>query len=128
MGLLVPIAFGEQGKTDSDSKQIESSKEASRVLKPVKGVASGVSDVGHGAKELVKQTIQETKSGAPIIGTVEGIGRGSKTLVDSTVKGAAKVATLGYIHPATVEMENPEKQTGGIDPSKGKPSKVKFQF
>ena len=101
------------------------------VSKPVKGIASGVADVGKGAGKLVRETVKQTKEGNPIDGTVEGIKKGSQEAVDSTVKGAYKVATLGYGHLDTVEHEQPfaNKDLDYTNPRKSdRPATIKIKI
>lgn len=100
----------------------------SRVLKPVKGVASGIGQVVNAPKKMIEGTVKETKSGPPVLGTVEGVKRNSGEMVDSTVKGAYKVATLGYGEAKEVLVENPEKSSGSLDPGERKPTKFKIPF
>ena len=123
-------AFSEEENQDAAKDEVKPRTE-SGVLKPVKGIASGVKQVVGGPKKFISDTVEGTKSGPPIAGTVEGVGKASGALVDSTIKGAYKVATLGYGEAKTVEVENPEKpkdEEGGLDPSEREPTKFKIAF
>lgn len=113
----------------------EEAKETSKVLstaaKPVKGVASGVVNVGAGAKELVEETVEQTKTKPAIVGTIEGIHKGSEKAVDKTVKGAYKAATLGFGELDEVRKEQPKRDPDyeNIDSRKsGKPTTFKFKL
>lgn len=124
---LSPYVFGAETEPPQESAKPKAA------LRPVRGVAGGVVGVGKGAKELVAQTVEETKSGKLIEGTVEGVTAGSKAMVDSTVRGAYRVATLGYdeLEPGEIEHEEPSKpqSAGGIgDQEGGKPSRFKINF
>src|SRR3989338_4821210 len=109
--LIVPAGFGEAATVSTDD--VQKTPVAKKVLKPVtqpvKGVVSGVKDVGGGAKELVEQTVEETKSGKPVVGTVKGLQKGTEAAIDSTIKGAYKAATLGLneLEPGQLEREAP---------------------
>ena len=124
-------AFGEEANQNVPQDQEDKPGTESAVMRPVKGMASGVKQVVGGPKKFISDTVEGTKSGPPIAGTVEGVGKASGALVDSTVKGAYKVATLGYGDAKTVEVENPEKpkdEEGGLDPSEREPTKFKIAF
>ena len=112
-------------------KEEKVKKHESKVIKPVKAVAAGVSEVGKAPKQLIEDTVAESKS-SPILGTVEGIRKGSGPLVKSTIKGAYKVATLGMDEAEEVEVENPKNPVmqadGKGDPTKGDPTKFKISF
>ena len=47
--------------------------------------------------------------------------RGTQSLLDNTVKGAVKVATLGYGEVESYEVQEPEKGSGD-------PTKIKLKF
>lgn len=131
------VSYGFSAEPEKDMAATAGSEAAhgagKSILKPVRGVAAGVVGVGEGAKELVAQTVEETKSGKFIEGTVEGVAAGSKAMVDSTVRGAYRVATLGYgeLQPGDIEHEAPTRpeRAGGIgDQEGGKPSRFKINF
>lgn len=141
-GFMIPNVFGDnQAVKNSKESLKETGKETAELksetttLKHVKSMVSGVTQVvGSGPKQLIENTIDETKSGPPVLGTVEGIKKGSGELVDSTVKGAYKVATLGYGEVKKVEMEEPKKpkdaedSKDALDPSKKDPTKFKISI
>ena len=131
IGLVTSNAFSEEKKDEGIEQNQAEPETENAVMKPVKGMAAGVTQVVKGPKKFISETVEGTKSGPPVIGTVEGVGKASGALVDSTVKGAYKVATLGYGEAKTVEVENPEKPKDGkdgLDPSERKPTKFKIAF
>jgi hypothetical protein len=143
-GVCVPAGWSQSasGLNEKDEvKKLEeemvsekSAQQGSKgILKPVKGVASGVKEVASGTKEIVAETVEETTSGPPIVGTMKGIGKGAEAALDSTVKGAYKVATLGYgeLKDERLKKEPPKRQEDydrvGKDDG-GKPSTFKISF
>lgn len=120
----VEVSAAEEGTEAEQTAPADPKK-----IKPVRGVAGGVAHVGEGAKEMVEQTVEETKEGKPI----QGLGAGSKAMVDSTVKGAYKVATLGYDELEDdrlgQEAPRPKQSMGrpGAD-DEGRPGTFKIKF
>ena len=125
----VPLDQNKQEKPFSDPAMPRSKSSA---LKSIKGVASGVSEVvGSGPKKLISETVDETKSGPPIVGTVQGVQKGAAALVDSTVKGTYKVATLGLGELESVEHEEPVKSSDTElvgSKKEGKPATFKIKI
>lgn len=72
-------------------------------------------------KDVISDTTDGTRSGNPIAGTLEGARQSSGKVLDNTVKGAAKIATLGYVENPRYEVEDPEKGTDDT-------TKIKFKF
>ena len=100
----------------------------SKVVKSVKRVASGVAEIGVAPGKLVAETVKGSKSQSPVSGAVEGAGKGAEALVQSTVKGASKVATLGYGEVDRVDVEKPKADPGELDPTENEPTKFKIKI
>ncbi len=114
-----------------EGKQSRVVRAANIAATPVKGVVTSVANIGSGAKELVEQTVEGTKSAPPIIGTVEGINKGAEAVVDKTVKSAYKVGTLGFGELENYEREAPARPADydSVNPSKsGKPATFKIKI
>ena len=125
-GLVQSFVYG------VDDQVVREETKENVALKSVKGVASGVKEVGRGPGKLISETVKETASGPPVLGTVQGVQKGSAGLVDSTVKGAYKVATLGYGNAEQVELEEPERKPDsfdhGYDHPNDKPARFKIKI
>lgn len=79
---------------------------------PITGIAGGVKQATYDSTAgLLSDTAQETKDGAPVVGTVEGAIKGSEKVVDNTVKGVFKVATLGLGEVDSYQKEEPKHHT-----------------
>ena len=57
---------------------------------------------------FLSETAGETRSSAPVVGTLEGARKGSESILDNTVKGASKVATLGFGEVKDYDVVEPE--------------------
>lgn len=73
------------------------------------------------ATGLVSGAVDGTKEDAPVIGTIEGTRQGTSAVLDNTVKGAVKVATLGYGEVDHYEVEEPRHGTDDTQ-------KIKIKF
>jgi len=83
---------------------------------PAKNFASGVKQAAYdGPKEFLQETAQGAKEN-PITGTLEGTRKGAEKVIDHTIRGTAKVATLGFGDAENYEIEEGEKGSG--DPTK----------
>ncbi len=72
-------------------------------------------------KDVIQDTADGTRNDAPVVGTLEGARQSTGKVLDNTVKGAAKIATLGYVENPRYEVEDPEKGSE-------EPTKIKFKF
>jgi len=86
--------------------------------RPLSAVASSVKDVGASPAGLVRSTVEETKSGPPIVGTLKGIERGAGDLTRTAVKGVSNIVTFG--HSQQSELEPSAVGTEHKDPAKFK--------
>ena len=115
------------GQYDEEARaQERMEKEARKAGKahknPIKNFAGGVKEsTVDSAAGFVSETADGTTSDTPVIGTIEGARKGTGKVLDSTVKGAYKVATLGYGSDPTYEVEEPE---AGTD----EPTKVRIKI
>lgn len=71
--------------------------------------------------DVISDTAEGTRNDAPVIGTLEGARKSTEKVLDNTVKGAAKIATLGYVENPRYEVEDPKKGTDDT-------TKIKFKF
>lgn len=74
----------------------------------VEGVKQATVDSTTG---LISETVEGTTEEAPVKGTLEGARLGTGKVLDSTLKGAVKVATLGYGELKNYEVEEPASGT-----------------
>ena len=89
---------------------------------PVRRFAGGVKQATvDSATGLVSDTIESDEDTPPVLRTLEGARRGSEKLLDNTVRGAVKVATLGYGEVKEYKVEEPAKGSG-------EPTKIKIKF
>jgi hypothetical protein len=103
----------EQEKLDKQAaKEAPSTGEGYR---PVRGMASGVKEATvDSTKQLLADTAGGASDGGPIAGTLDGARQGSGKAMDSAIKGAMKVATLGYADVKKVDVEQPEADSGDV--------------
>ncbi|HXV28438.1 MAG TPA: hypothetical protein VD913_05675 [bacterium] len=94
-------------------QQAKADKSAHRIAAPQpKRVAEGVKQATvDSATGLISETAEETAGEAPVKGTIEGARLGTGKVLDSTLKGAVKVATLGYGDLKHYEVEEPASGT-----------------
>lgn len=109
---------GRRGQYDEEARAQERlEKEARKAERgsrknPVKNFAGGVKQATYDSTTgLISDTAEATAEDTPVIGTIEGARKGTGKVLDSTVKGAYKVATLGYGGEPTYEVEEPESGT-----------------
>ncbi len=131
--LLVLILMGtgltgmaRRGQYDEEAREAEriekiQRREEKRSYSPVQGVASGIKDVVSGPAGFVSETARGTASRSPVNGALEGVNDGSQELLDHTVKGAVKVATLGFGDVHHYEVQEPEAGSG-------EPTKIKIKI
>ena len=112
------LGMARQGQYDEEARQAEREEKRLQKLEkqkdknPTKNFVGGVKQATvDGAAGLLAETADSTTEDAPIVGTVEGVRKGSEALLDNTVRGAVKVATLGYGEAGNYEIEEPEAGT-----------------
>ena len=116
-----------RGQYDEEAREAEriakqQRKEESRSGSNIGRVAGGVKEATiDGAAGFLSETIDTSHEEPPVVGTLEGARKGTEKLLDSTVKGAVKVATLGYGEGDNYEVVEPEKGSE-------EPTKIKFKI
>jgi hypothetical protein len=114
LAILSQYGMASRGQYDEEARaQERAEKEARKTERknPVKNFAKGVKE---STVDSTAGFVSETTEGAsdsPVLGTIEGARKGTGKVLDSTVKGAYKVATLGYGDDPTYEVEEPESGT-----------------
>jgi len=131
--LVVLIALGagltgmsRRGQYDEEAREAERiektlRKEEKRSVSPAQGMAAGVKEIVSGPAGFVSETARGTASRSPVNGALEGVNDGSQKLLDNTVKGAVKVATLGFGEVHNYEVQEPEAGSG-------EPTKIKIKI
>ena len=122
--LLIPalslgqMGMARQGQYDEEARQAEREEKATKKLEkkerknPLKQIAGGVKQTTvDNTTDLISETAESTRDEAPVIGTIEGARKSSEKILDNTVKGVAKVATLGYGEVDHYEIQQPEHGT-----------------
>lgn len=126
--MILQMGMGrDPGQYDEEARAIErmekeqtSSEKKERHM--AKTFASGLKQATvDNTTDVLSDTVDGTKEDAPIVGTLDGARKSTGKVLDNTVKGAAKVATLGYVDEPRYEFEEPEKGSGDT-------SKIKFKF
>ena len=109
-------------KVEKELRKQEKAAEKESKRHHARTVVSGVKEATvDSAAGLISETAAETADAPPIIGTLEGVRQGSGKVLDKTVRGAAKVATLGYSDGGHYEVEEPKANSG-------EPTKIKFKI
>lgn len=119
IALLASSHYGmaRHGQYDEQAREAEKiEKELQKNNKarsnPAKEVASGVKEATYdSAKGLISETAESTSEEPPVVGTIEGARKGTGQVLDSTLKGAYKVATLGFGELESYEVVEPEAGT-----------------
>ena len=126
--LLLQCGMAHRGQYDEEARATEraekqAQKEEVKAPKnPVKNFAGGIKQATYdSAAGLISDTAKSTSEEAPVIGTLEGARKGTEKVLDNTVKGVAKVATLGY---GDVEHYTVEQPAAGSD----EPTKVRIKI
>jgi len=107
------------GVYDEEAREAERQEKAVRKMhkergtnNPVKGIAGGVKQATYDSTaSFVEETKEETTE-LPVLGTIEGATQATGTLADNAIKGAFKVATLGYADVKEIKVEEPESNSG----------------
>ena len=122
------LAMANRGQYDEEAREQErQEKEARKAAKaegvhPVKRFAGGVKQTTLDTTTAVfSETSEAREEEGAVVGTLEGARRSSGKILDSTVKGAVKVATLGYGEVSNYEIVEPEKDSG-------EPTKIKIKI
>ena len=114
--------YDEEAREEERQAKAEKKNEEHEARHPIQNFAGGVKQAAvDGPAGLISDTTEGTEEGKPVMGTLEGARVGSEKLLDNTVKGAVKVATLGYGHVDHYEVQEPEKGTD-------EPTKIKIKL
>lgn len=120
-----------QGQYDEEAREQERLEKAQRKaarssgekVSPAKNFVGGLGEATVGSTAtIVGETAEGAKEGGPIAGTLEGANKAAGDAFDKTLKGAVKVATLGYGNLNSYEIEDPKANQGQDT------SKVKIKF
>lgn len=115
---LLNTGMARKGQYDEEARQAE--KEARLAQKaakearpnPVKRFASGIKEATvDSTAGFISETADSTRKNAPVKGTLEGASKGTEKMLDSTVKGASKIAMLGFGEVTNYDVEQPEANT-----------------
>jgi len=121
LGMARPAQYDEDAREAERHAKAEK-KAASERSNPAKEIASGVKEATYDStKDLLSETADSTANEPPVVGTVEGARLGSGKVLDHTLKGAYKVATLGFGELESYEVEEPESGSG-------EPTKIKIKI
>ena len=123
------LGMARHGQYDEEAREAERQEKAAAKKYEAPSPAEAAKNFVGGIKQatvdsaagLVSDTVDATKNGAPVVGTLEGTREGSSAVLDNTVKGAAKIATLGYGKVDHYEVEDPK---AGTDDT----TKIKIKF
>lgn len=125
--LLLQFGMASKGQYDEEAREQErlekaAHKEAKRSGNPITRIAGGVKQATvDSTAGFVSETAEGTTNDTPVVGTLEGARKGTEKVLDNTVKGAYKVATLGYGDDPSYSVEEPE---AGTD----EPTKIKIKI
>lgn len=98
-----------------DKQAVPSEKTSAEGYRPIRGMASGVKEATvDSTKQLLADTAGGASDGGPIAGTLDGAREGSGKAMDSAIKGAVKVATLGYADVKKVDVQQPEANSDDV--------------
>ena len=110
---------GRSGQYDEEAREMERQEKLQKKAAkkyPMKQTAAGqVSDAAEEAGESAEEDAEEE------VGKLESAKRGTEKVLNSTVKGAVKVATLGYGDAEHYQVQEPEKGTD-------EPTKIKIKI
>lgn len=113
-----------RGQYDEEAREQERlEKEAKKAgVNPAKRFAGGIKEATlDSTTAVLSETSDSTQEEGPLVGPLEGARRSSEKILDSTVRGAVKVATLGYGEVDNYEIVEPEKDSG-------EPTKIKIKI
>ena len=123
------VAMARKGIYDEEARenerlekvQAKAAKSEGRSANPAKNIAVGVKQATvDSTTGFIGETVEGTVEEAPVKGTLEGASKGAGKILDNTLKGAVKVATLGYGDLKNYEVEEPK--------SKDDTSKIKIKI
>ena len=112
---IFQLAMASRGQYDEEAREAERQakleRKSSGSRNPFKQFAGGVKQATvDNTTDMISETADGTRD-ASVNSTVEGVNRGSQKVLDNTVKGAVKVATLGYGEVDHYEVVEPAKDS-----------------
>ena len=114
--------YDEEARTAERAAKQEQKNEVKAHKSAIKNFAGGIKQATYdSAAGLVSDTAKSTSEEAPVVGTLEGARQGTAKVLDNTVKGVAKVATLGYGDVEHYTVQEPEAGSG-------EPTKVRIKL
>ena len=126
--LALQTGMSRRGEYDEEARAQERLEKEQRKaephehVNPIKRFFGGVKQATvDSTTGLISDTTEGTKDNAAVVGTLEGARQGSEKVLDNTVKGASKVATLGYGEVRNYEIQEPEK-------GKDEPTKIRIKI
>ncbi len=118
---IVNLGMARKGIYDEDAREEQrlAKEEAKAAKVEGRSVLPHPGRVAEGVKQatvdstagFISDTVEGTTEEAPVKGTLEGARLGTGKVLDSTLKGAVKVATLGYGELKNYEVEEPASGT-----------------
>jgi len=125
---IFQAGMANRGQYDEEAREQERLERQARKaakakgLHPAKRFAGGVKQATlDSTTAILSETSDSTQEEGPLVGPLGGARRSSGKILDSTVKGAVKVATLGYGEVDNYEIVEPEKNSG-------EPTKIKIKI
>lgn len=121
------LGMAHRGQYDEEAREQErlekqAQKEGRERGNPIKEFAGGIKQTTvDSTTGFIQETTESSDTGDPVTGALEGARQGTGRVLDNTVKGAVKVATLGYGHVDHYEVEEPEAGSGET-------TKIKFKI
>jgi len=114
------LGMARRGIYDEEAREVERLKrEQAKAEKAQHKLSGSAKEIAGGVKQatvdsttgLISETAESTMEEAPVKGTIEGASKGTERFLDNALKGAVKVATLGYGDLKHYEVEEPESGT-----------------
>ena len=114
---VLNLGMARHGQYDEEAREAERQEKAYKKGAEDEGAArrfaGGVKQATYDSTvDLISETASGTAENPPVVGTLEGARLGSGKVLDHTIKGAYKVATLGFGELESYEVEEPESGSG----------------
>jgi hypothetical protein len=122
LGMARNAQYDEEARAAERLEKQARQEEAGERKNPAKKFVEGVKQVTvDSTTGFISDTAEETRNAPPVVGTIEGAAKGSETVLDNTVKGASKVATLGFGEIKEYDVVEPEDNSG-------EPTKIRIKI
>jgi len=109
------FAMASHAQYDEEAREVEKIERQtakSGMKNPAIGIAHGVKEATvDSTSDLISETAEAMREEPPVLGTLEGARVGGAKAVEHAVKGALKVATLGYADSEKIQVEQPKANT-----------------